>query len=53
MTEGIYHRSIRRQVRAGLIVVILLVGAVGGWAGATEIAGAVVASGVMVVDSNI
>ena len=53
MTEGIYHRSIRRQVRAGLVVVILLVGAVGGWAGATEIAGAVIASGSMVVDSNI
>src|SRR5262245_9256311 len=53
MKGGVYHGSIERQVRAGLVVVILLVGAVGGWAGATEIAGAVIASGSMVVDSNI
>jgi HlyD family secretion protein len=48
-----HHQSIRRLTRAGLIVVILLVGAVGGWAGTTEIAGAVIASGSMVVDSNV
>jgi HlyD family secretion protein len=53
MTYGFYHQAIRRQMRAGIAVVVLLFGAVGGWAGTTEISGAVIASGAMVVDSNI
>ena len=47
------HAAIRRLTRAGMIVVLLLAGVVGGWAGTAEISGAVIASGSMVVDSNI
>lgn len=47
------HDAIRRLMRAGLIVVLLLVGVVGGWAFATEISGAVLAPGAVVVDSNV
>jgi HlyD family secretion protein len=47
------HAAIRRLTRAGMIVVLLLVGIVGGWAGTAEISGAVIASGIMVVDSNV
>lgn len=46
-------RSIRGHMRAGLSIVALLVFGVGGWAVTTEIAGAVVAGGQLVVDSNI
>lgn len=52
-TAGNAHKSIRRLTRAGLVVVLLLVGVVGGWAFATEISGAVLASGSVVVDSNV
>jgi HlyD family secretion protein len=38
---------------AGLIVVVLLVGGVGGWAATTEISGALIAPGQIVVDNNI
>lgn len=44
-------RSIRRHLAAGLAIVVLLAGGVGGWAATTELAGAVVASGHFVVDS--
>ena len=47
------RRSIRRLQRIGLIVVLLLVGGVGGWAATTEIAGAVIAPGTVVVQSNV
>src|SRR2546427_9978000 len=47
------RRSIRRHLFAGVAVVALLAGGVGGWASATEFAGAVIASGSVVVDSNI
>jgi HlyD family secretion protein len=46
-------RSIRRHVVAGAIVVILLTGGVGGWAGTQEISGALIAQGSIVVDSNV
>ena len=45
--------SIRRHLLAGLLIVILLGGGVGGWAATTPIAGAVIAPGSIVVDSNI
>lgn len=45
--------SIRRHLRAGATLVVVLVGLVGGWAGATDIAGAVIAAGQLVVDSNV
>src|SRR6266567_5206524 len=47
------RRSIRRHLFAGVAVAALLAGGVGGWASATEFAGAVIASGSVVVDSNI
>lgn len=47
------RRSIRLHLLAGVTVVAVLVGAVGGWAGTTEISGAVVAPGVFVVESNV
>jgi len=43
----------RRLIRSGLAVAFLLVGGVGGWAVTTEISGAVIASGAIVVDSNV
>jgi len=46
------HTSIRGLMRWGLAVVVLLVGGLGGWAGATHISGAVIAAGMLVVDSN-
>ena len=45
--------SIRRHVSAGVGLVILLVGGVGGWAATAEISGALIASGSLVVDSNV
>src|SRR5215475_8873164 len=47
------RRSVRRHVIAGVILVILLVGGVGGWAATSEIKGAVIAQGSIVVDSNV
>lgn len=46
-------RSIRRHLLAGVAASILLVGGVGGWAATTEISGAVIAQGLLVVDSNV
>lgn len=45
-------RSIKRYLFAGFVVVALLVGGIGGWAALANIASAVVASGVVVVESN-
>jgi len=45
--------SIRRYVVFGLAVVTLLAGGVGGWAAMTEISGAVIAPGFLVVDSHV
>lgn len=47
------HRSIRRHLLAGGAAAALLVGGVGGWAATTELAGAVIASGQLVVDLNV
>jgi HlyD family secretion protein len=47
------HRSIRRHLWAGILIVALLAGGVGGWAATTEIAGAVIAPGFLVVESNV
>jgi HlyD family secretion protein len=46
-------RSIRRHVMAGLIIVLVLGGGVGGWAGTVTLSGALIASGQVVVDSNV
>lgn len=47
------HRSISRNIWAGISVSLLLVGGVAGWAGTTDISGAVIAPGALVVDSNV
>jgi HlyD family secretion protein len=46
-------RSIRRHLLVGVIVAVLLIGGVGGWASTTEFAGAVIAQGTLVVDTNV
>jgi HlyD family secretion protein len=45
--------SIRRHLLAGLLIVLLLGGGVGGWAATTELAGALIAQGQIVVDTNV
>jgi HlyD family secretion protein len=47
------HQSIRRHVIAGIVVVLVMVVGVGGWATTTEISGALIAPGSIVVDSNV
>ncbi len=47
------HRSIRRHLLLGLVVVGLLGGGLGGWASTAQLAGALVAPGSIVVDSNL
>lgn len=47
------HRSIRRHLRAGTALVVFLAFGVGGWAATTDISGAVIAGGSLVVDSNV
>src|ERR1700687_3411652 len=47
------HQSIQRHMMAGVIVVVILVGGVGGWAATTELSGALIAQGSIVVDSNV
>ena len=45
--------SIRRHTAVGLAAAIFLVGGLGGWAVVTELSGAVVAPGTVVVDSHV
>jgi membrane fusion protein, type I secretion system len=45
--------SIRRHMLTALAVMVLLAGGLGGWAMTTELSGAVVTSGLLVVDSNV
>jgi HlyD family secretion protein len=45
--------SLRRHLALGVGAAALLVGGVGGWAATTELSGAVIASGQLVVDSNV
>jgi HlyD family secretion protein len=47
------RRSIRRHILTTVAVVVLLAGGLGGWAMTTELSGAVVTSGLLVVDSNV
>ena len=51
--EGDSHRSIQRHMVAGIIVVVILAGGVGGWASTTQFAGALIAEGSVVVDSHV
>ena len=45
--------SIRRHLLGGAVIALLLTVGVGGWAATTELSGAVIAPGSIVVDSNI
>jgi hypothetical protein len=47
------RRSIRRNMLAGISLVTFLGAALGGWASTTDLAGALVAGGSVVVDSHI
>ena len=47
------RRSIRVHLIAAVVVALLLVGGIGGWAGTSEFAGAVIAQGQLVVDTNV
>src|SRR3982750_1094180 len=47
------RRSIRAHLIAAVVVAILLVGGIGGWAATSEFAGAVIAQGQLVVDTNV
>ena len=44
------RRSIRRHLLAGALVAGALIASVAGWAGTAELAGAVIANGVVVVE---
>src|SRR5262245_56852342 len=46
-------RSIHRHALAGLVIVAVLAGGVGGWAGTMKLSGALIAPGSVVVDSNV
>jgi membrane fusion protein, type I secretion system len=52
-TRSKVRRSIRGHLAAGVAAVIVLTGGFGGWATTTEISGAVIAQGVVVVESNV
>ena len=45
--------SIRRHLVGGVVIALMLTVGVGGWAATTELSGAVIAQGSIVVDSNI
>ena len=45
--------SIRRHIFAGIILIGVLFIGFGGWAGTTTLSGALIASGSVVVDSNV
>src|SRR6516162_8371453 len=50
---GSSRDSIRRHLLTGGLIVLLLAFGVGGWAATTQIAGALIAQGSIVVDSNV
>jgi HlyD family secretion protein len=52
-TQNNTKASLRRHMLLGLACAIMLVGGLGAWAAATEISGAVIASGVLKVDSSV
>jgi HlyD family secretion protein len=52
-TQNPSRRSIRRHLLVGTVVVLFLIAGLGRWAWTTELAGAVIAPGVVVVDSDV
>lgn len=53
MTADDPRRAIRRLNLFGFATLVLLAGAIGGWAATSELAGAVIGPGVVVVESNV
>jgi len=51
--NGGAERSIDRHLRSAAVAIVLLIAGFGGWAALTEISGAVIAQGQLVVDSNV
>jgi HlyD family secretion protein len=47
------RRSIRRHLLAGTVLIALLAGGLGGWAATTSISGALIAPGMLVVESSV
>jgi len=47
------RRSIRRHLLVSLVVIVVLVGGLGGWASTAQISGALIAPGSIVVDTNV
>jgi HlyD family secretion protein len=47
------RRAIRRLNLIGFAAIVLLVGGIGSWAATTQISGAVIAPGILVVESNV
>lgn len=45
--------SINKHLFVGFLVIIILIGGLGGWAAFTSISGAIIAEGIVVVESNI
>ena len=52
-TQARAEASLRRHLRLGTAVVVLLLGGLGGWAALADISGAVIAPGTLVVESNV
>ena len=52
-TDGMIDDDVRTQLMTGFAAVLLLVGGLGGWAATSNLAGAVLAAGTVVVDSNV
>jgi HlyD family secretion protein len=47
------RQSISRHMLAGLVIVLVMAGGVGGWAGTMTLSGALIAQGSVVVDTNV
>ena len=45
--------SIQRYMIAGMVIMVLVTFGIGGWATTTELSGAVIGQGVIVVDSSV
>lgn len=52
-SPDLLFRSLYRNLLAGTVGIVVLLGGVGGWAATTELSGAVIATGVLVVDGNV
>jgi len=51
--QGVIGRSLRLHVLAGVAAILMLVFGVGGWAATTELSGAVVAPGSVIVEGSV